>query len=106
MAAQTVPVSTAITAPMTFTQTSSDGSPPVTVKGPTGTVTSSDPTVSPFLSADGQSVNLTTPASGTFTLTWHDPAGVVADFSVTLTDQVPVLTVTGAFGPFTVGTTP
>lgn len=106
MAAQTVPVSTAITAPLIFTQTSSDGSAPVTVTGPIGAVSSSDPTVTPALSADGQAVNLTTPASGTFTLTWHDPAGVVADFSVTLTDQVPVLTVTGAFGVFVPGTTP
>ena len=96
-----------MTAPLIFTQTSSDPNvPPVTVPGPKGVVSSSDPTVSPSLSADGQSVNLTTPASGTFTLTWHDPAGNVPDFSVTLTDEVPVLTVTGAFGQFVAGSTP
>ena len=46
-----------------------------------------------------------TPASGSFTLLWHDPAGKVPDFSVPLTDQVVVQNISGAFGTFVPGTT-
>ncbi len=99
MAAQQVPASTAMTAPLVFTdQTGAN------VPGPVGVVTSTDAANAPTLSADGQSCNVMTPASGAVTLTWTDPAGKVSPFSVVLTDQV-VQQISGQFGTFVPGTT-
>lgn len=100
MAVQTVPSSTALTAPIVFTD--SNGA---SVTGPQGTLTTDNPAVTAALSADFQSCNVTSPASGSVTITWNDPAGVIAPFSVTLTDQVIPVTISGAFGTFVPGTT-
>lgn len=100
VAVQTVPVSTALTAPIVFTDSTG-----ASVTGPSGTLTVDNPAVTDArLSADGQACNVTSPASGSVTITWTDPAGIIPPFSVTLTDQV-VVTVTGAFGTFAPGTT-
>lgn len=103
MAAQTVPASTPLTGGLIFTQAGA------TVLGPMGSITASDPAVAVSLSADGQFYNLTSPASGGVTLTWHDPAGNVPDFSVDFVDEivvVPPAPITGTFGPASLGTTP
>lgn len=100
VAIQTVPSSTALTGALIFTDQTG-----ATVAGPIGTIASDQPTVSPSLSADGQHYNFTSPPSGDVTLTWSDPAGKVASFSQTFTDQV-VEVITGAFGQATAGTTP
>lgn len=102
VAKQQVPGNTAITAPLVFTDSVAG-----TVKGPVGIISSSDPAVVPSLSADGQAVNVTSPASGVVTVTWHDPAGVVAAFDLDIeVAAVAPSTITGAFGPFVPGTTP
>lgn len=103
---QNVPGSTAITAPLVF-NSSTNG----TVKGPVGTIASSDPNAVPSLSADGQAVNVTTPAEApvqdVITLTWSDPAGKIASFTVDLVvSAAPQEVITGAFGAFVPGTTP
>lgn len=100
VAAQQVPASTAMTAPLVFTDQNG-----ASVQGPVGVITSSDPNVQASLSADGQSANVTTPASGSVTLTWTDPAGKLAPFSIDLTDQVVVQQISGQFGTFVPGTT-
>ena len=100
VAAQPVPASTALTGGLIFTDSTG-----AVVKGPIGALTADQTTVTPTLSADGQSYNFTSPASGSVTLTWTDPAGVVAPFSQIFTDQVIAVTVTGAFGPAAPGTT-
>lgn len=99
VAAQQVPASTAMTAPLVFTDQNG-----ASVPGPIGVITSTDTANPPTLSADGQSANVTTPASGSVTLTWTDPTGAVSPFSVVLTDQV-VQQITGQFGTFVPGTT-
>ena len=101
VATQTLPGSTAVTAALIFTDSIG-----AKVSGPLGVVTSDVPDVAPTLSADGQACNVMTPPSGAVTLTWSDPAGHVAPFGVTLTDEVVAVTVTGAFGTFAPGTTP
>lgn len=76
--------------------------------GPIGSVSASDPAAQIGLSADGQSVNLTitTNVDGDITLTWHDPAGAVADFTVVVdTDNGVPDTTVGSFGAFSEGTT-
>lgn len=100
VAVQTLPGSTAVTAPIIFTDSTG-----AKVTGPTGTLSVDNAAVTDArLSADGQSCNVTTPPTGSVTITWTDPAGKIPPFSVTLTDQV-VVTVTGAFGTFAPGTT-
>jgi len=101
VAVQQVPVSTALTGSLVFTDSNGN-----LVKGPQGSISADNPAVTPTLSADGQFYNFNSPASGDVTLTWHDPAGNVADFSQTFSDVVPPVTVTGAFGPASPGTTP
>lgn len=101
VAVQTVPGSTALTAPIVFTDSTG-----AIVSGPTGALTVDNPAVTDArLSADGQSANVTSPATGSVTITWTDPAGNIAPFSVTLTDQVIPVTITGQFGTFAPGTT-
>lgn len=101
MSVQTVVPSTALTAAIVFTDSTG-----TTVVGPTGTLTVDNASVTDArLSADGQSCNVTSPASGSVTITWTDPAGKIPPFSVTLTDQVIPVTVTGQFGTFAAGTT-
>lgn len=101
LAVQTLPASTAVTAPIIFTDSTG-----AAVKGPTGTLTVDNPAVTDArLSADFQSCNVTTPASGSVTITWTDPAANIAPFSVTLTDQILPVTITGQFGTFAPGTT-
>lgn len=97
--AQTVPASTALTGPLLFVD--QFGNP---ATGPIGQLSSSVPLDTLSLSADGQSFNFTSPASGDVTLLWHDPAGNVPDFTGDFTDQI-VLTITGSFGSATPGTT-
>jgi hypothetical protein len=94
VASQQVPPSTALTGPLVFTENG------VAAAGPIGTITASDPAAAPSLSADGQSYNFTSLAIGaaTLTLTWHDPAGNVADFASDFTDQPVPIIMTGAFG--------
>ncbi len=102
VAVQTVPGSTAITSALTFTDSLGN-----IVTGPTGALTVDNPDVTDArFSADGQAVNVTTPDSGNVTITWSDPAGNIAPFAVTLTDQVVPVTITGEFGEFVPGTTP
>lgn len=98
VATQTLTLNTPSTAPLVFTDANG-----VTGPGPIGEISASDPSVSVSLSADGQSANATmtetlaTPA----TLTWHDPAGVVPDFTVDVTDAAAVFVpVSGGFGTF------
>ncbi len=99
--AQTVPANTALTGPLIFVD--QFGNPAV---GPIGVISSSVVLTPPAsLSADGQSFNFTSPASGDVTLLWHDPAGAVPDFTGDFTDQV-VITITGSFGAAAAGTTP
>lgn len=104
VATQTLTVGTSFTAPLVFTDANG-----VTGPGPIGEVSASDPSVSIGLSADGQAANvvmtatLPTPA----TLTWHDPAGAVPDFTVDVTDAAAVFVPTsGGFGTFAEGNTP
>ena len=97
---QQVPPSTALTGPLLFTD--QFGNP---VKGPIGTLSSSVPLDTLSLSADGQSFNFTSPATGDVTILWHDPAGNVPDFTGDFSDQ-PVLVITGAFGAAVPGVTP
>lgn len=103
MAQQTLTVGVAFTAPLIFTDASG-----ATGAGPIGSISASDPSVTVGLSADGQAANVTmtatlpTPA----TITWHDPAGVVPDFTVDVSDAPPVFQATaGSFGTFAEGTT-
>lgn len=103
---QNVPGATAVTAQLVFTS-SLNG----TVKGPIGSIASSDANAVPSLSADGQAVNVTTPAEApvqdVITLTWSDPSGKIASFSVDLVvSAAPQEVITGAFGTFVPGTTP
>lgn len=102
VADQTVPGATAVTAPLVFTSSTRG-----VIPGPIGTISADNPAASASLSADGQSVNVMTAPTGAVTVTWSDPAGVIASFSVTLTDQivVPPEVITGAFGTFAPGTT-
>lgn len=100
---QSVPPSVALTVPLIFTQ---DGA---TVRGPVGSVSSSDPSVSPSLSADGQAVNFNSPLVGPFKLTWQSADASVAPFSV----DVDVIAappapgpIVGSFGTIVPGTTP
>jgi hypothetical protein len=99
---QTVPSSTALTGKLVFV----DSSTGATVVGPIGVLTSDVASAAPTLSADGQSYNFTSAASGSVTLTWTDPAGVVVPFSEVFTDQIVPVVITGTFGPATAGTTP
>ena len=100
VAVQTVPASTALTGKLIFTDNTG-----ATVVGPIGLLTSDVSTITPGLSADGQSYNFTSPATGSVTLTWTDPAGVVLPFSQIFTDQVGTVVLTGSFGPAAPGTT-
>lgn len=102
---QQVPGSQVSTAPLIFTQ---DGA---VIKGPVGEVLSSDPTVIVALSADGQAVNFTSPATaGTFTLKWHIADASVAPFTidvvVAVTVPPPPPPILGSFGTIVAGTTP
>lgn len=99
MAVQTVPGGTAVTAPFIFTSSTRG-----VIPGPVGAVSVDNAAATAGLSADGQSCNVMTPPTGSVTVTWTDPAGAIASFSVTLTDQV-VETITGDFGTFAPGTT-
>ena len=99
--AQTVQPSTALTGKLTFTDTTTGS----TVPGPVGTISADVASASPTLSADGQSYNFTSAPSGSVTLTWTDPAGVIAPFSEVFTDAVVGPVITGTFGPATPGTT-
>lgn len=102
MATQQLTVGTPATCPLVFL--AADGV--TTGKGPIGVVKSSDDSVSAGLSADGQSVNaLMTLANVTSTLTWSDPSGQVPDFTVDVSDVVPFVAASGAFGTFVDGTT-
>lgn len=105
MATQQLTVGTPATCALVFL--AADGV--TTGKGPVGTVSSSDGSVSAGLSEDGQSCNaLMTLANVTSTLTWHDPAGVVPDFSVDVSDVVAppeFVAASGSFGTFADGTT-
>jgi hypothetical protein len=95
-------LNTAYTAPLLFVQ---NGAP---LAGPIGTVSASDTSAQISLSGDGQSVNLnlTAEVQGDITLTWSDPSGVVADFTVAVdTDNTGTGVITGSFGAFTEGTT-
>ena len=103
MALQTVDLNTPLTAPLIFTDASGNIGP-----GPIGIVSASDPSVTVALSSDGQACNVTMTATlpTPVTLTWHDPAGNVPDFTVDITDApVAIVAQTGAFGPFTPGST-
>lgn len=105
LALQQLKLGVAYTAALIFTDAAG-----TTGKGPVGEVTSSDPAVTVGLSADGQSANVTITAqlAGPATLTWHDPAGAVPDFTVDVQDvEAPPAFVpaSGAFGDFTEGTT-
>ncbi len=100
MAKQTVPVSTQLTGKLIFTDSTG-----ATVIGPIGSISADNGSVTPTLSADGQSYNFTSPASGDVTLTWTDPAGNVASASQTFTDQVVAPTISLQFGPASPGTT-
>lgn len=101
LAVQTVAGSTALTAPIIFTDSTG-----ATVQGPAGTLTVDNAAVTDArLSADNQSCNVTSPATGSVTITWTDPSGNIAPFSVTLTDQVIPVTISGSFGTFAPGTT-
>jgi hypothetical protein len=65
------------------------------IAGPMGAVSSTASQVSPWLSADGQSVNFRSVAAGVdFTITWHDPSGTVAD----ITGHFVTRAVVGSFG--------
>lgn len=100
---QLVPPATALTVPLIFTQ---DGA---TVKGPVGVVSSSDATVTPTLSGDGQAVNFNSPLTGPFKLTWQSTDASVAPFSLDVDVSVappasgPII---GSFGTVVPGTTP
>lgn len=103
MAAQSLVVGTAYTAPLQFL----DGAGKPTVGPPTGSVSASVPTgATVALSANGQFVNLTMLTTTTLTLTYH---GVGAG-AVNLTASADVSGTTGAvvttFGLFSPGTTP
>ncbi len=103
---QAAPGGTAITAPIDFVD--QHGQP---IKGPMGALTSSDAANTPTLSADGQAANVMTPAATgtdqTITISWNDPAGKIAGFSVDLVVAAVVpVAVSGSFGTFVPGTTP
>ena len=103
MAVQQLTLNTPSTCLLTFV----DGTGSV-VTGPIGIVTASDPSVTVGLSADGQACNATMTATVALpvTLTWHDPAGNVPDFTTLVTDQAVGATgATGSFGTFATGTT-
>ena len=101
---QSVPPNQVSTVPLIFIQ---DGNP---IKGPVGEVTSSDPSVTLALSADGQAVNFTSPGSpGTFTLRWHIADASVAPFTVdvdVVAVALPPPPIIGSFGTIVPGTTP
>lgn len=103
VATQQLTVGVAFTAALIFTDTATGATGP----GPIGVITASDPSVTVSLSADGQFANATMtqtlPTPGT--ITWHDPASNVPDFTVQVTDAAVVSsTLTGAFSTFNPGT--
>lgn len=101
MATQQLTVGVGFTAPLVFKDTGGN-----TGIGPVGEVSSSDGSVSVGLSGDGQAANVTmSVANVTATLTWHDPNGVIPDFSVDVSDNVPFEAASGEFGTFVEGTT-
>lgn len=102
VATQQLTVGVAETAPLVFTDSTGVVGP-----GPIGMITAADPSVTVSLSADGQFANatMTTTLPNPVTLTWHDPAGNVPDFTVDVTDAVVAPMQTGAFGTFAPGTT-
>ena len=104
VADQQILVNTAYTGALTFV----DATGAIGL-GPIGTVTASDPSVSVTLSADGQHYNVTGASEPvTATLAWHDPAGVVPDFTaeIEIIAGTPVFApVSGSFGTLSEGTT-
>lgn len=103
VAQPTLIVGTAYTGALTFVDAAGAAGP-----GPIGEISSSDPSVSAALSADGQSYNLTATAELTTaaTLTWHDLAGAVPDFTTTVATAAEVFVpVSGSFGDLSEGTT-
>lgn len=105
MSAQQLVVGTPYTGALIFTDATG-----VTGPGPIGALTASDPSITVGLSADGQSYNveMTTELNGTETIRWHDPAGVVPDATMDVTDQTvapPFTAAAVAFGPLVPGTT-
>jgi hypothetical protein len=107
LSVQQIPTATAGTVALWFYD--KDGN---FVDGPVGVVTSDNPAVLPTLSADGQTISLTSAAvPGELMLMWHDPAGKVPDASTTFATvsalQVPPIVppapgeaASVAFGPF------
>lgn len=99
MSAQQLTVGTSYTGALIFTDVNGVAGP-----GPIGELTASDPSISVGLSGDGQSIAvlMTSELTGTETLRWHDPSGVIADATMDITDQVvapPFTAAAVAFGP-------
>lgn len=76
-----------------------------------GTVTPSDPSVQIKMTPDGSAcvIVATKPVALPITLIWHDPSGLVPDFTFQITTVASVAVpqpTTGSFSEFVTGTTP
>lgn len=108
MALQKTDVGVPYTGPIQFFLT--DGSL-ATFPGPIGTISADNAAVTVSLSADAQAYNILLNAGlgvgNVATITWHDPAGIIPDFTTQISDEATLPSiVSGGFGPLTVGNTP